>query len=72
MWTAFRVGTEVGLLENDKWVKTNDVGRIVGRIHFKEGEYKATKLKFDDEGLGNKSYLGAYVTLDQAKAAVDG
>lgn len=71
MWTAIRVGREVGLAEFDKWVKTNEAGRVVGRIHLKEGEYKASRLEFDDEGVGSKNYLGAFVTLDQAKAAID-
>lgn len=55
----------------DKWVKSNEQGRIVGRIHLKEGEYRASKLVFDEAGVGSKNYLGAFVSLDQAKAAVD-
>src|SRR5882762_8252045 len=49
-----------------KWVKANEAGRIVGRIHLKEGEYRASKLLFDEAGVGNKSYLGAFFSLDQA------
>ena len=72
MWTALRIHPIVGdLREFDKWVKTNEQGRIVGRIYFKEGEYKASKLVFDGEGVGAKNYLGSFVTLEQAKAAVD-
>ena len=54
-----------------KWVKTNEAGRILGRVHLKDGEYKASKLEFDTDGVGSKNYLGAFITLEQAKAAVD-
>lgn len=54
-----------------KWVRANEAGRITGRIHLKDGEYRASRLSFDADGLGNKNYLGAFVTLEQAKAAVD-
>lgn len=59
------------LIVGDKWVKTNEAGRIIGRISLKEGEYKASRLAFDADGVGSKNYLGAFITLDQAKAAVD-
>ena len=72
MWQSIRVGHDVGLAEFDKWIKVNDTnGRILGRVHLKEGEYKASKLIFDGEGVGNKNYLGSFATLVQAQAAVD-
>ena len=59
-------------IDNLKWVKTNEAGRIVGRVHLKEGEYRASRLVFDDAGVGSKNYLGAFINLERAKAAVDG
>ena len=55
----------------EKWVKTNETGRIMGRVHLKEGEYKASRVLLDTEGVGTKAYLGSFFTLEQAKAAVD-
>lgn len=57
--------------DNRKWVKTNEQGRIVARIVEKDHEFKASRLVFDGEGVGNSHYLGSYYSLDQAKAAID-
>lgn len=54
-----------------KWYQTNDLGRIIARIVFKENEYKASTMVFNDEGVGSSEGLGAYITLEQAKAAVE-
>jgi len=66
MWQA------INLVDINKWIKVDETnGKILGRVYLKEGEYKASKLVFDEAGLGSKNYLGSYATLAQAQAAVD-
>lgn len=54
-----------------KWGWINDQGRIIGRVIAKDGEFSASKMEFDPEGVGKSVHKGMYATLDQAKAAVE-
>lgn len=56
---------------NPAWRKVDDDGRIIGRINKKEGEYSASKVVVDADGVGRAVHRGFYLTLANAKAAVD-
>lgn len=55
-----------------KWVKVDHAGRIIGRVQAADGEFSASTLVFDAEGVGKKVFKGWYLNLEAAKAAVDG
>lgn len=70
MW--HQIHDDYAAIERHKWVLSDERGRIIGRIVERDGEFKASKMEFDGMGVGTSIGKGAYVSLDQAKAAVEG
>lgn len=62
---------KIDQLEPAKWVKTDDHGRIMARIVLKDGEYVASKVEVDPDGIGHSKSKGCYINIDTAKAAVE-
>lgn len=59
------------LARDGRHVLVNAMGRIIGRIIVSDGEFKASTMVFDEQGVGTREGLGAYFTLEQAQAAVE-
>lgn len=62
---------KIDALLPEKFVKVDEAGRIIGRIQEKDGEWGASKVVVDAEGIGHSVHKGFYFTLNQAKAVVD-